>query len=52
MSNRAVSEQLAHGARLAATSVPDRVLAAAREERSLARLRRRISRWERLRRVR
>ena len=33
-------------------SLPDDVIAAAREERALARLKRRVRRWERLRRIR
>jgi hypothetical protein len=32
--------------------LPDDVIAAAREERALARLKRRVRRWERLRRIR
>jgi hypothetical protein len=36
---------------MAASSVPDDVLAAAREARSLRRLQRRIGRWQRIRRV-
>jgi hypothetical protein len=46
------SATLARGARLWATCVPDDVLAAAREERSLAKLQRRIARWQRFHRVR
>jgi hypothetical protein len=48
----ALSATLATGARLQSTRVPDGVLAAAREERSLRRLRRRIARWQRFHRVR
>jgi hypothetical protein len=48
----ALSRTLAHGARLSASGVPDDVLAAAREQRSLRRLRRRIRRWQRLHLVR
>ena len=47
----AASASLARDARLRATSVPDDILAAAHEERSLRRLRRRIARWQRMRRV-
>ncbi len=47
-----LSKTLAHGARLAASPTPDRVLAATVEERRAQRLRRRIRRWERLRRIR
>jgi hypothetical protein len=50
--NRGLSETLARGARLHATRVPDDVIAAAREERSLRRLTRRIARWRRLHRIR
>ena len=46
------SATLARGARLHATRVPDDVLAAAREERNLRKLQRRIARWQRLHRVR
>jgi hypothetical protein len=48
----AVSAALARGARLQSTNVPDRVLAAAREERSLRKLQRRIARWQRFHRIR
>ena len=48
----ALSATLARGARLQSTGVPDDVLAAAREERSLHKLHRRIARWQRLRRIR
>ena len=48
----ALSATLANGARLQSTRVPDDVLAAAREERSLHRLHRRIARWQRLHRIR
>jgi hypothetical protein len=48
----ALSATLAKGARLQSTRVPDDVLAAAREERKLHRLQRRIARWQRLRRIR
>jgi hypothetical protein len=48
----ALSATLARGARLHATRVPDDVLAAAREERSDRKLRRRIARWQRLHRIR
>lgn len=51
-SHVALSATIARGARLHATRVPDTVLAAARDERSLRRLRRRIARWQRLRRIR
>ena len=47
----AYSATLARGARLHASNVPDDVLAAAREERQLRQLRKRIARWQRLRRV-
>ena len=46
------SATLARGARLWASHVPDDVLAAAREERDLHKLQRRIARWQRLHRVR
>jgi hypothetical protein len=48
----ALSATLARGARLQSTRVPDDVLAAAREERSVRKLRRRITRWQRLHRIR
>jgi hypothetical protein len=48
----ALSATLARGARLHATRVPDDVLAAVREERSLRRLQRRVARWQRFHRVR
>ena len=48
----ALSATLANGARLQSTRVPDDVLAAAREERSLHRLHRRSARWQRLHRIR
>jgi hypothetical protein len=48
----ALSATLARGARLHATCVPDDVLAAARDERSLRKIRRRVTRWQRLRRIR
>ena len=47
----ALSATIARGARLQATHAPDDVLAAAREERSLHRLQRRIARWRRLHRI-
>lgn len=47
----ALSQALAHGVRMSATRVPDNVLAAAREERAVRRLARRIARWQRIRRV-
>ena len=43
----AYSATIARGARLQSTHVPDGVLAAAREERSLRKLQRRIARWQR-----
>ena len=49
---RALSQTLARGQRLHASRVPDAVLAAAAEERSLERLRRRVARWQRLHRIR
>jgi hypothetical protein len=48
---RALSQTIARGERLHASRVPDEVLAAAAEERSLGRLRRRITRWQRLHRI-
>jgi hypothetical protein len=39
-------------ARAGAPRLPDDVIAAAREERALRRLRRRVGRWQRLRRIR
>jgi hypothetical protein len=48
----ALSATIAHGARLQSTHVPDDVLAAAREERQLMKLQRRIARWQRLHRMR
>ncbi len=47
----AMSKTLATGARLHASQVPDAVLAAAADERSLRRLQRRLERWRRLRRI-
>ena len=47
----ALSATVASGIRLHACRVPDGVLAAAREERDVAKLRRRIARWRRLHRV-
>jgi hypothetical protein len=47
----AYSATLARGARLSASHVPDDVLAAAREERAVRKLQRRIARWRRLHRV-
>ena len=47
----ALSATIASGARLHATRVPDDVLAAAREERDLRRLQRRIARWQRFHRI-
>jgi hypothetical protein len=48
----ALSATIARGARLQSSHVPDGVLAAAREERSLRKLRRRVARWQRLHRIR
>jgi hypothetical protein len=48
----ALSGTIADGVRRSATPAPDLVLAAAAEERRLRRLRRRIARWQRLRRIR
>jgi hypothetical protein len=47
----ALSATIARGARLQSTHVPDDVLAAVREQRSLLRLQRRIARWQRFHRV-
>ena len=47
----ALSATIARGARLQSTHVPDDVLAAAREERAVRKLQRRIARWRRLHRV-
>jgi hypothetical protein len=47
----ALSKALAHGARMSASNVPDRVLAAVQEERAVRRLKRRVGRWQRMRRV-
>jgi hypothetical protein len=47
----ALSATIARGARLQSTHVPDGVLAAAREERAVHKLERRIARWRRLHRV-
>jgi hypothetical protein len=47
----ALSATIASGARLHASRVPDDVLAAAREERAVRKLQRRIARWRRLHRV-
>ena len=49
---RAVSKTLARGTRLGASRLPDNVIAASREERELAKLRRRIARWSRFHRIR
>ena len=48
----ALSATIARGARLQSSDVPDDVLAAAREERSIRRLQRRVARWQRLHRIR
>jgi len=47
----ALSATIARGARLQSTHVPDDVLAAVRDARSLHRLQRRIARWQRFHRV-
>jgi len=47
----ALSSTLAHGARMQSTRIPDPVLAAARDERAIRKLERRIARWRRFRRV-
>jgi len=48
---RAVSKTLARGTRLSASPVPDNILAANQEERSLRRVQRRIARWQRFHRI-
>jgi hypothetical protein len=48
----ALSATIARGARLQSSRVPDGVLAAVREERSLRKLQRRIARWQRFHRIR